>query len=323
MSILSQIMTKNNRSKAMVAIVIAIILIALPGFVFSSHKDQLYVDADASGTQDGSSDHPYQTIKKAMNKADGDTEIHIAKGSYKENVEMKDGVDIYGEDKDDVVIEADDGDEPVVKMADDTTINKVTLQKGSQGVRVSDEAKASIIECVIKNNDHDGISIEADDVKKSRTVSISENEIKDNGGAGIYSGKRKLSIVDNEITGNDKDGIDIEKGSSAWIADNKINHNDKSGMKLRIDGSNIWTKNNSIRSNNREGIEVSFGGVAGRINIEKSNIISNDNFGIAKVQRLSISGSTSLWNSYLTFNGKANEITSNGKGAISPIIIAN
>ena len=319
MSILSQFMSSSRNIKV-VAIIAISILVIIPSFVMSSRYSKLYVDENASGTQDGSSEHPFKTIKQAMKEAKKNTEIHVAKGTYKENVEMKNDTEIYGEDKDDVIIEASNDDEPVVTMEDDTVINKVTLKKGSYGVKVYDKAEVSIIDCIIKDNKKDGIYIKEDSVKESRRVSISENEIKNNDMAGIYSGRRSLSIVDNDISDNDGDGIDIEKGSNAWIADNRINGNDKSGMKLSIDGSNIWTKNNSIRKNNREGIEVSFSGVAGRIDISKSKIMENDRFGTARVQRATVSNSSSLWSQYLTFDDN-NTFSENKFGNISSVFV--
>lgn len=309
-----------NKSKLIVATLAAIVIIAVPSLVLSSHKAKIYVDAGAKNTQDGSSSHPYKTIGQAMKAVNGKTEIHVAKGLYKENVKMKDKVSIFGESEDGVIIEASDRDEAVVTMENETVLNKVTVKNGNYGVKVDDDAKASIIKCVIKNNRKDGIYIKADGVKKSRIVSISKNEIKDNNSAGIYSGKRNLSISENEITDNDGDGIDIEKGASVWIADNKISNNDKSGMKLRVDGSTIWTKSNSIRKNNREGIEISFSGTAGRIDVAKSKIIGNDRYGIGRVQRFAgISNAT--WGKYVTFDNK-NTIEGNKSGSVSDVISA-
>ncbi|KKR19883.1 MAG: hypothetical protein UT50_C0027G0010 [Candidatus Moranbacteria bacterium GW2011_GWA2_39_41] len=309
-----------NKAKLIVAILAVVVIIAVPSLVLSSHKSKIYVDANAKNTQDGSIDHPYKTIGQAMKAVKGKAEIHVAKGLYKENVKMKDKVSIFGASEDSVIIEAKDRDEAVVTMEDETVLNKVTVKNGTYGVKVDDDAKASIIKCVIKNNKKDGIYIKADGIKKSKMVSISKNEIKNNNAAGIYSGKRRLSISENEITDNDGDGIDIEKGASAWIADNKISSNDKSGMKLRVDGSDIWTKSNSIRKNNREGIEISFNGAVGRIDIAKSKIIDNDRYGIARVQKFA-GINNSVWNKYVTFNNK-NTIESNKSGSVSAVISA-
>jgi hypothetical protein len=321
MSILSQKIVIGGKLKALIFASV-IFAVAVPGFVISSHTTKVYVDDDASGAQDGSSSHPYKTIKQAMDAVSKNSEIHISKGTYVENVNLKKGVEIFGESKSGVVIKASDKDEAVVKMEDDTTLDKVTVENGRYGVRVWGGAKASITQCIIKDNRRDGILIEGDNIKKSTMVSVSKSEIRDNHGTGIYSKKRKLSLTDNEIKNNEGDGVDIEKGSSAWIADNQISSNDKSGMKLRIDGSNIWTKNNSIRNNEREGIEISFKGRAGKINIAKTKIIGNDRYGVAKVQRFIGEAPSPLWNRYLTFDDN-NTINSNKSGDISRVFAVN
>ncbi|MFA5993988.1 MAG: right-handed parallel beta-helix repeat-containing protein [Parcubacteria group bacterium] len=318
---LSQFGVKSKQIKDLI-FVAAMLVIVVPSWVFSSHTTKIYVDDDASGVQDGSSEHPYKTIKKAMEGASKNAEIHIAKGTYAENVDLKEGVEIYGESMTGVVIKAGDSDEAVVTMADDTVLNKVTVKDGRYGVRVKNDAKASISKCLIKNNSRNGVFIEKDGVKKSRMVSVSNSKITDNDGTGVYAQKRRLSLTENEIHNNDGDGVDIEGGSIAWIADNKINDNDKSGMKLRVDGSEIWTKSNSIRNNQREGVEISFKGGVGRIDIAKTKIIGNKRYGVARVQRFVGNAPVAAWNRYLTLNAN-NTIADNNDGNISPVIIIN
>lgn len=323
MSKISQKWGEKNKQKAGLVAIIAVILIALPMLAFSSRTHKLYVNDNASGAQDGSKSHPYKTISEAISKADGKTEIHISNGIYKENIALKSDMEIYGEDKNETIIEADKSSESVVTMKDDTVINKVTIKGGSNGIKVRDNAKASIIKCVIKDNNRDGIKIESDGTSDSRRVSISENTIKDNDWSGIYSGRRNLSIVENDILDNGKDGVDIAKGSKAWIADNEIKDNSGSGMKLAIDGSDIWTKSNNVRSNRREGMEASFSGAAGRINIAKSKFRDNGRYGIARIQDFPLNAnSQNLWKRYLTFDAN-NEFSQNGEASISVIIVRN
>lgn len=323
MSRISQKWGEIDKRKAGLVALATVVLIALPMFAFSSHTHKLYVDDNASGTQDGSSSQPYKTIMQAVNAAKGSTEVHVSNGTYKENITLRMHVKIYGENKDKTIIEANKSSESVVTMKDDTVINKVTVKGGTNGIKVRDKAKASIIKCVIKDNDRDGIKIESDGTSNSRRVSISKNTIKDNGWSGIYSGRRNLSIMDNDIYSNGKDGIDIAKGSKAWIADNKIKDNRGSGMKLAIDGSDIWTKSNYVNNNRREGLEVSFKGVAGKINIAKSKFYNNGRYGIARVQDFPLDwNSENLWKRYLTFDVN-NKFSENGEASISVIIVRN
>jgi hypothetical protein len=201
-------------------------------------------------------------------------------------------------------------------MTHDSEINKVTIEKGKNGIWVKGNAKVSIIDCIIRKNSSDGIKISEGKVKSNNKVNIIGNKIKYNGRSGIFSGKRKISIIDNDIIENESDGIDLVSGTSAWIEKNEIKNNRKSGVKLILDGSDIWTKNNSIRNNGGEGIEISAYEGTGRIDINKSKIIGNDRYGIAKIARARFA--QSIWNG-LTVQSNTS-IEGNVLGAISRII---
>lgn len=270
--------------------------LTIPALSLAGTKD-IYVDDDASGKQDGSSKHPYKTIWAAIEEAEDEdkkVEIHLAPGTYKENIVIPKRVKVFGSDKNEVTIKSDDDDKAVVKLNHKSEINKVTIEGGRYGVLVDGDDRASIVECIIKDNEGDGVRIEPASVEEKYLVSITDSKIYDNEGSGIYSEKRQLSIINNEIIDNDGDGIDIEEKSSAWIHNNDIKNNDKSGMKLTLDGSNIWSKGNTIRDNGREGVEVNAYGGYGRIDINKSKLYKNQNYGIARVQRGNFS--SNIWN---------------------------
>ncbi len=307
----------SNKNKLIVGGLALIFLVSLPILAFSSHNDDLYVNAKASSQQDGSSSHPYKTIKQAIKKGDHKTEIHVAKGVYEENITLKKGMELLGEDKDNTVIKAKKSSQSTVTMEDDSKIDGFTIKRGKRGILIKKSAKVSIINCIIKYNKRDGIFIQGGNTKKSHQVVVSELEIRDNGQAGIYStGARRVVIMDSEIRHNKSDGIDLAGGTSAWIAKNKVTNNGGSGLKLVIDSSDIWTKSNSIRRNKREGIEVSFSGEAGRINIAKTKIANNNLHGIAKIQKASLN--SSLWNKYLTMDSKS-QFWGNRAGNITQI----
>lgn len=315
-----QSIQKINLTKSKKWLVLGIFVsLCLPLITLSSSESKIYVDDDASGTQDGSSEHPFKTINQAIDEADKDTEIHVRNGKYQEDIDLKKGVELFGEDREKTILKGKDDDEPVIKMRHKTKIDKFTIKKGEDGILVDDGAKVSIIDCVIKDNKRHGINIEEGEVKKKKMVSISENEIRDNGKAGIYSETRKLSIVDNTIKDNYGDGIIVAANSSAWIADNKIKNNGKSGMKLTLDGSNIWTKHNKISDNDREGIEINFYGGYGRIDISKTDLKDNKRYGVARVQRFQ-NYPSNLWGGYLTFDDR-NEFSGNVFGNISNVVV--
>ncbi len=317
---LEQKMKKRNKIKLYVIGLTAVVILSLPVFAFSSHKTDIYVNIKANGEENGSVEHPYKTINQALNEADKRTEIHVAKGEYNENITLKKGVKLFGEDRDRTIIKAKKSKWATVRMEDDSEIDGFTIKRGKQGIRVGSHAKSSIIDCVIKYNKKDGVLIEGGNTKKSNGIYISKTRIRNNGKSGIYSmGPRRVVLMDSDVLNNRGDGVDLAAGTSAWIAENSIKDNKGSGFKLTIGTSNIWMKKNSIRKNKREGIEISFFGGNGRINIAKSKIIGNHRYAVAKIQRTSGRFNSNLWNKYLTFGSK-NEFSRNIFGSISRII---
>lgn len=291
-------------------------IFVLPVLSLAGHKDKLYVDDGASETQDGSASHPYKTISAALKKAGKNTEVHILPGTYKENIKIPSGVEVFGSSRKSVVIKAKDGGKPTVEMDNKTRIDNVTIKDGRYGVKIGTSDKASVTKCIIKNNKKDGINIKDGSADEKKKVTISESEIKENGRTGIYAEKRRVVIVDNDIANNGNDGIDLQKGAKAWVAGNRIKNNDGSGLKAVLDKSEIWTKNNSFRENKREGVEVNAYGEAGKIDINKSKFNDNKRYGIAKVLRgnapMSVIGG---------FTVQGNNVFSGNKtGNISPAI---
>lgn len=290
-------------------------IFVVPFLTMAGHKD-IYVDDDASGKQDGSAGHPYKTINDALGISRSGDKIHVAKGEYKENIHLRDGRELYGESRDDVVIKADDNDYEVVNMDNDTVLDKVTVKGGRYGVRVGKNERASIVNCVIKDNDDHGVLLEESKTDDKYKVSITDSVIKDNGWKGIYSAKRRLVLIDNEIADNKNDGAEIEAGSRVWMEDNKFQDNGASGLKLTLDGAYIWAEDNSFSDNKREGIEVNSYGETGTIDIKNSKIHGNDRWGIARVQRNSFN--SNAWSGLILHSGVA--IYENGLGSISNIV---
>lgn len=295
------------------------VLIAAPVIVFGGAK-QVYVDKDASGSEDGSANHPYKSIEKALKKAKGGTEVHIAKGTYKENITIPKDVKLFGKKKDigSVVIKGDN-DEPTVTMKDDTELNFLTIEGGRHGIRVTENAKAKIYKVNIKKSHRDGIHLDSAPRDKKHRALIDSVEIRDNAKAGIFSEKRDVVIINSNIHHNGSDGIDLAMGMEAWIDGNRINDNKGSGLKTVLDGASVWTKNNSIRRNGREGVEVNAYGAAGNVGLKKADLIDNGRYGIARVARTAAG--------YKTFGGiilgtgtNDNRIESNRIGGTSLVL---
>jgi hypothetical protein len=307
------------KAKKLAEIAGSLLLVAffiLP-FLSMAKGKTIYVNANASGSQDGSAAHPYKTIWEALRHAEENTKLLVSAGKYKANIHIPNRVSIFGESKDKVIIEASDDSYETVDMDDNSKIDKVTIKGGEYGVRVGHDEKASITNCVIKDNDKAGVLLEKSSADDDHKVSISNSTIKDNDDFGIFSAKRRLILIDNEIVDNGKDGILAGAGSRDWFEGNSVKGNGGTGLKLFLDGSYIWTKNNSFADNGREGIEVNAYGGSGTIDLKDSKIHNNDRWGIARIQRGDFNAS--VWNG-LVIHGGVN-IYDNNYGNISGIIV--
>lgn len=296
------------------------VLIAVPVFVFGGSK-QVFVDKSATGSEEGTSNHPYHSIGKALKNAKEGTDVHISKGTYKENITIPKGVKLFGKKKDigDVVIKASNEDKPAVAMKHQTELNFLTIEGGRHGVRILEDAKAKIYKVNIKKSDRDGIHIDAASRDKKHRALIDTVEVKESARAGIFVEKRDIVIINSNIHNNKSDGIDLAAGMEAWFEGNRINGNGGSGIKVMLDGASVWTKSNSIRNNKREGVEVNAYGAAGNVGLKKANIIGNGRYGIARMARTT-KGLKSFGGIVLGTGVNDNRIETNSVGQTSPVL---
>ncbi len=263
----------------------------------------IYVDDDASGTEDGSSSHPFEKIQDGIDKAKDDgKDVYVRKGDYEENLKLWKGVELYGKDRDKVKIKADDDDDPVIKMYDNTEIHHLTLKDGQYGVKVDGGAKAYINDCKIIDNDDDGIYAESADTRNDEKLEVYNSFIAYNGWDGIYTEMRKFSIKDNEIFDNKRDGVEFKKGSEGVFEGNRVKKNNGVGLRVTIDRSELYIKNNTFRDNDRSGLEVRAEGAEGLVSLNRKNkFYENDKYGIVRVEKSPFSDDQ--WNRNLKIDG--------------------
>lgn len=296
------------------------VLIIVPFVVLGGSK-QIYVDKDAKGSEDGTPNHPYQSISRALKHAKEGTDIYIAKGTYKENITIPKGVTLSGKKKDinAVIIKSDKSEKPTISMKHKTELSYVTVSGGRHSIRVLEDAKAKIYKVKIKNSERDGIHIDAASRENKYRVLIDDVEIYKSDRAGIFSEKRDIVVINSDIHDNGSDGVDLAAGMEAWFEDNRITANGGSGMKVVLDETSVWTKSNSIHHNKREGVEVNAYGKAGNFGLKKASLIDNGRYGIARVARTQ-SGMKSFGGIILGTEVNDNRLESNGIGSTSPIL---
>lgn len=303
--------------KAFISLVL-VILAATP-FLVSGNEQQLYVDTNnTTGTEDGSSAHPYRSIGEAFDHVKGSATVHIADGRYKENVTVPKHVTVVGNSKDNgrVVIESRNDNRPAVTMKHDTEMSYVTTEGGKYGVDILEDSAVHLYDCVISKADRDGIYIQSASKDKKYRALLDTIEIRKSGRAGIFAEERFTVVLNSNIHDNKSDGADMAAGSQSWFEDTKFSKNGGSGAKFVLDGASVFGKKNTFRDNKREGIEVDSFGVTGNIGLSKSKIYHNRRFGVARVARNNHSfgnwGGLSL---------DAADYNSNGFGNVSSIQI--
>lgn len=296
------------------------LLLAVPVFVFGDSK-VIYVDKDADGSEEGTSEHPYHTISEALKNAEEGTEVRVKGGTYKENITIPKDVKVVSdsEKRDKVTIKADNDKLPTVIMKHDSKLSHITIKGGRHGVRIAENAKAHIFDAVIKESRRDGIHIDSAPRDKKHRVLIDETVIKDNGRAGIFAEKRFIVLLDSDIVSNGSDGIDLALGTEAWLEENRINENGGSGARLILDDASIFGKKNGFRDNRREGIEVNAYGAAGTIELKRSAFVGNDRYGVARIARTA-AGAGMFGNLSFGIGVNDSRFESDAFGGLSPVV---
>lgn len=294
-------------------------VIALPFFGFARGGDKIYVNEDTSGTQNGSSSHPYKTIWQGLDKAHDGDEVIVAKGTYKERITLPKGVKLSGAGKGKTIIKSSErSDDPVINMKDGSKVWGITVKDGEVGIYVRQGAKVDIIDSDIRENRHEGIIIENGERTDKEKVSIVNCEVKDNGWSGIYSKKRKVVIMESGIKNNGRNGVVFESGVRAWIDNNSISENKGSGLVMNLDGADVTiASKNTFRKNGREGVEVSSFGMTGSLDVRKSRLSENGRYGVARISKIA-NISPSVW-SGLVVEGN-NTFFGNGLGDVSSLV---
>ena len=284
-----------------------------------SARSSVFADSNASGSMDGTAEYPFKKIQDAIDKAAKDhRNVIVRKGTYVENINVKENVEINGENQDKVVIIAKDKHDPTVTMEDGTELRKVTVKNGEYGVYVEKGAHAVVDKCTVTNNRKDGIKAgESNKKDKDHQLEVYNSEISDNGWNGIYAMERKSIIMDNDIGDNDKEGIELEKNSVSWVSGNSVHGNGNNGLRVTIDGSKVFTRNNTFNHNDGAGAEVRSNGKSGLVSLEKSKFYNNHRFGVARVSRGGFSA-VSQWDKALFI--KDAKFYNNNKGNVSPIL---
>lgn len=298
-------------------------LTLLPGVKLAASDYNIFVDiSNNTGIEDGSENNPFNTIGEAIilaqNNEPENRKIYVANGEYLENIELTDGIEIFGENKSDTIIDGSD-DNTTVKMNNKTSLENIKIYKGKIGISIEKNSKVEINQVKIQKTKKIGINLE--ESSKKRLVTIKNCEIYEGDGKGIYIKKKNYAkIYDNEIYDNEEEGIDIRSSAKGSVRDNKIYKNGESGVEFIIERSKMDIDKNKIYKNSASGIsfQAYVGGLSAYSNnsTEKNKISYNKKYGLecATPSNLKTNKSVS-WSQSIT--PKNNTILNNKMGIFS------
>ncbi|MBD3238460.1 MAG: hypothetical protein GF332_02375 [Candidatus Moranbacteria bacterium] len=253
------------------------------------YQCRFYVDDDATGIMDGSSQNPFQKISHALKQADrfcNCKKVYIRSGYYQENnLRIKEGVHVSGSGANEVIIDGNNNYENVIIMDHKTKLHHVTVKGGKNGIKVKSKSRVLLWDVIVRDNNRDGVNVkESEDIKDKYQVSIHKSKLINNNWNGLYAEKSKFYIEDTLIRDNRRDGAEVRPGSKGTFKDIGFKDNQGLGLRLTIDNSKIFIKDCTFRDNEKSGLEVRYREKKGYIKIEdQTKFYENNRYGIVRL----------------------------------------
>lgn len=271
----------------------------------------LYVDQDYDGGDaEGTSEKPYTSISKALEKSKDGDKVYIKNGTYEEEIVLEKEVDLYGQDKNKTIIKGKSGS--TVEAKDNSVLKNLTVSGGYSGVVFN--KKGEIKNCIIEKVQKNAIDAKAG----SSELKITDSKITGNAKGVYVQTGRVMLIANNEFISNIEEGIDVRDRTRGSIQNNEISSNGEGGIEIIVGSARVTIKNNIIRKNNASGIAAQFYTIAqktGEIKIENNKIERNGHFGIVCKAPSGGKSSKNYWNDSL--NLISNTIENNKDLAIA------
>ena len=257
--------------------------------VEQKEHDLTYVDnSNASGTEDGSLEHPYTTLQDGNDHAIGDNWVYVKQGNadYVENVVLADNITLWGAGYDGGFAGIPATGYPVVDgnaldntitLANNNTVMGLQIQNSSAGgwtdagIYGLNVNAANINHNNITDNAGNSICLEFTDDATHSDFTFTGNTITENDYYGIYVYDEGAGTVSdftfsgNTITGNDDGGIFLYNCGAGTVSGftfsgNTITGNDYYGIWMGngADGtiSDFTFTDNTITGNTTDGISV-------------------------------------------------------------------
>jgi parallel beta-helix repeat protein len=202
----------------------------------------------------------YPRIQAAIDAARAGATVRIRPGVYDENLVLKNGVKVIGENRKTVIVRAPIGQSSVVFAKNCRTglLSGVTLEHGASrggdpryaGIKLHNSS-LGIFRCIVQRTAGSGVI-----VKSGGTPTIRECVIQDNPGPGIYVRGTDTSplIKGNICVRNSGRGIYFDSGSTGRAIENECRENLGSGIAVHDAGTAPEVSQNTCSQNTEYGM---------------------------------------------------------------------
>jgi parallel beta-helix repeat protein len=245
-----------------------------------------YVDANSDQTiENGSEQYPWKTITQATeyikNHKLKKKNIFIAKGTYRESIAVSSHSNIFGEDKDGTIIDADGNSAGIYFTFTKSRIQNLTIKNAKNNLIIGSKSKVTVESCKIMDSAIMGVEVKKGSSRKSYAFTMTNSGIEGSRKYGTYISKRRISLRGNYVHDNKEEGIDLHDGIKGDIIGNSIEDNKESGIEAILAGTDLTIRGNDIKNNSKQGIAVqAYSSAKGNIKIRANTIRGNNEYGL-------------------------------------------
>lgn len=269
---------------------IAILFLSSLGGIARAESYDFFVDTHSAETQeDGSQQYPFKTINAAMDHIRAEKKksekVFINDGTYTESVTLENNTKLFGENKDNTIIDAEEGSVGILFKSTKSTIKDITVKNAGSNIVVDNRSKVTVDSCALRDSRTKGAEIQKGSNSKKYTFEMKNSVVSGSGKYGVFVSRKKIKITDSHIHDNNEEGLDLHSLVKGTVKGNNIENNGESGIELVVGGADLTIQSNDIKNNGAQGIGVQvYSSEKGEVKIIKNTISGNEKYGIKFVR---------------------------------------